>query len=136
MNLQNFLLVFCVFSVLLTALLDFYKIFVSAKKRHVNIFDEAYKLMRESNAIQSVSVNLTYKSGAVIELKGPPADKSTGFSYSHPEYHSQNELKKGYSPKGYVEQVVQGKKVKIPVADLKIIPPKGESAAVSLKKML
>jgi hypothetical protein len=41
---------------------------------------------------------------------------------------------KGYTPKGYVTQVVEGKTVNIPVSQLKIIPPKGGTAAVTPKK--
>jgi hypothetical protein len=40
----------------------------------------------------------------------------------------------GYTPKGYVTQVVQGKSVQIPVSKLKIIPPKSGTAAVIIKK--
>jgi hypothetical protein len=55
-------------------------------------------------------------------------------SDNNSEYYTQNELQKGFSPKGYIVQLVQGKQIKIPVAELKIIPPKGGTAAVSPKK--
>jgi hypothetical protein len=40
----------------------------------------------------------------------------------------------GYTPKGYVTQVIQGQTVNVPVSALKIIPPKAGTAAVTLKK--
>jgi outer membrane lipoprotein-sorting protein len=42
--------------------------------------------------------------------------------------------KNGYSPKGYVTQVVKGRTVNIPVSELKINPPKAGTAAVTPKK--
>ncbi|MDR1905242.1 MAG: hypothetical protein LBQ88_23550 [Treponema sp.] len=42
--------------------------------------------------------------------------------------------KNGYTPKGYVTEVIKGQTVNIPVSELKIIPPKGGTAAVTLKK--
>jgi hypothetical protein len=40
-------------------------------------------------------------------------------------------LEKGFSSKGYVTAVVQGQTVKVPTAQIKIIPPQGGTAAVS-----
>jgi hypothetical protein len=40
----------------------------------------------------------------------------------------------GYTPKGYITQVINGQTVKIPVSELKINPPKAGTAAVTLKK--
>jgi hypothetical protein len=42
-------------------------------------------------------------------------------------------MEQGYTPKGYVTRVVGGKPVTIPVSRLKIIPPKGGTAAVTPK---
>jgi hypothetical protein len=44
------------------------------KKRRVNIFEEAQKIIAEApeGAILSVSVTLVCNTGAVIELTGPP----------------------------------------------------------------
>jgi hypothetical protein len=39
----------------------------------------------------------------------------------------------GFTPKGYITQEVNGKTVQIPVSKLKIIPPKGGTAAVTPK---
>jgi hypothetical protein len=50
------------------------------------------------------------------------------------EYYTQRELRKGFAPKGYIVKEIQGKQVKIPVTQLKIIPPKGGTAAVTPKK--
>jgi hypothetical protein len=41
---------------------------------------------------------------------------------------------RGYTPRGYVTQVVKGQTVNIPVSELKINPPKGGTAAVTPKK--
>jgi hypothetical protein len=55
-----------------------------------------------------------------------------------PEYNqavdATEKQRNGYTPKGYVTQVVGGKTVNIPVSELKIIPPKGGTAAVTPKK--
>jgi hypothetical protein len=40
----------------------------------------------------------------------------------------------GYTPKGYVTQVIKGQTVNVPVSELKIIPPKAGTAAVTIKK--
>ncbi|GHT55460.1 hypothetical protein FACS1894109_02050 [Spirochaetia bacterium] len=40
----------------------------------------------------------------------------------------------GYTPKGYVTQVVQGRTVQIPVSQVTIIPPTSGTAAVTPKK--
>jgi hypothetical protein len=41
-----------------------------------------------------------------------------------------NRGSRGYHGKGYITMNIQGKQVKIPVTQLKIIPPKGGTAAV------
>jgi hypothetical protein len=55
-----------------------------------------------------------------------------------PEYNKADDNRerqiRGYTPKGYIIQEVNGQAVKIPVTELKIIPPKGGSAVVPLKK--
>ncbi|GHT87330.1 hypothetical protein FACS1894137_14480 [Spirochaetia bacterium] len=50
------------------------------------------------------------------------------------DWYSQPVLEKGFSGKGYVTQVIQGKPVKIPTSQLNIIPPKAGTAAVTPKK--
>jgi hypothetical protein len=40
----------------------------------------------------------------------------------------------GYTPKGYVTKVIEGKTVNIPVSQVTIIPPKSGTAAVTPKK--
>jgi hypothetical protein len=40
----------------------------------------------------------------------------------------------GYTPKGYVTQIINGKTVKIPVSELTLIPPTSGTAAVTPKK--
>jgi hypothetical protein len=49
------------------------------------------------------------------------------------DWYSQKALEKGFSGKGYVTQVIQGKLVKIPTSQLNIIPPKTGTAAVTPK---
>ncbi|GHT95345.1 hypothetical protein FACS1894141_3780 [Spirochaetia bacterium] len=43
-------------------------------------------------------------------------------------------LQNGYTPKGYVTQVVQGRTVQIPVSQVTILPPTSGTAAVTPKK--
>ncbi|GHV81566.1 hypothetical protein AGMMS49991_01240 [Spirochaetia bacterium] len=43
-------------------------------------------------------------------------------------------LQNGYTPKGYVTQVVQGQTVQIPVSQITILPPKSGTAAVTPRK--
>lgn len=44
-------------------------------------------------------------------------------------------LEKGYAPKGYVTVGIKGSQpVKVPVAQVKIVPPQGGTAAVKPKK--
>jgi outer membrane lipoprotein-sorting protein len=40
----------------------------------------------------------------------------------------------GYTPKGYVTTVINGKTMNIPVSELKINPPKSGTAVVTPKK--
>jgi hypothetical protein len=43
-------------------------------------------------------------------------------------------LKNGYTPKGLVTMVIKGQPQKVPVAQIKINPPQGGTAAVTSKK--
>ncbi|GHU64958.1 hypothetical protein FACS189447_03000 [Spirochaetia bacterium] len=43
-------------------------------------------------------------------------------------------LQNGYTPKGYITQVVQGQTVQIPVSQVTIIPPTSGTAAVTPTK--
>jgi hypothetical protein len=49
------------------------------------------------------------------------------------EQGNSQRVQNGYTPKGYVTQVVQGKPVQISVAQINIIPPTSGTAAVTPK---
>jgi hypothetical protein len=85
---EQFLLAGCVLLIVLSVILIYnvYKTFAAPKKRPVNIFDRALGLIYEApeGAIQSVVVTLVYKTGAVVELKGPPDEIPTAKPYDYP----------------------------------------------------
>jgi hypothetical protein len=77
MNLERFFLIGCVllFWLAIAVLFyGFYKVFVSVKKSRITILDKVRDLIYEApdGGIESVSVTLSYKSGATIVLRGPP----------------------------------------------------------------
>jgi hypothetical protein len=48
--------------------------------------------------------------------------------------HATRSVNGGYTPKGYVTQVINGQTVNIPVSKLKINPPKAGTAAIIPKQ--
>jgi hypothetical protein len=49
------------------------------------------------------------------------------------EQNRRRGLYEGYRPNGFVTREVDGKEVRIPTADVEILPPKGKSGVVRLK---
>ncbi|MHB9291198.1 hypothetical protein Holit_00270 [Hollandina sp. SP2] len=50
------------------------------------------------------------------------------------DIYNQPLMERGFSGKDYITMNIQGKPVKVPLSQLDITPPKGGTAAVTLKK--